>query len=97
MVARPARTAAEADEPRNPPVMTAFLELRVPTSRVVAGPGSAPLQPLSERPRCRDRPGLCAARGSVLHVERASASSVAPQAQDHPRLEARRRPGRLLR
>jgi hypothetical protein len=28
--------------------MTAFLELRVPTSRVVAGPGSAPLQPLSD-------------------------------------------------
>jgi hypothetical protein len=28
-----------------PPVMTAFLELRVPTSRVVAGPGSGPLQP----------------------------------------------------
>jgi hypothetical protein len=28
-----------------PPVIAAFLELRVPTSRVVAGPGSSPLQP----------------------------------------------------
>ena len=35
-----------------PPVIAAFLELRVPTSRVVPGPGSAPLQP-PPRGSCR--------------------------------------------
>ena len=43
----PARPAANecASGAAEPPVIVAFLALRVPTSRVVAGPGSSPVQP----------------------------------------------------